>query len=348
MNEKELNPVEDPRTQSSAPEIVTNQYGHSKDPAVVIDEADRTVLLTPDETVVFEKQPAIDIVPKNRPRSIYAGMWGRNEIATVTLGIFSLLVVAIIYFFLVVPSNQQLARDRSEEETLQFDQVTANTRFGDITSTETQVAKLISSEENFEANYLPPMSSGRNALYQRLNGLIAAYGLVNTAGPDYTPLDASDRSAQNEQQQQEERGRERFRSLFPGVYVSMTVEGSYQNLRRFIKELESGRDFVVVSAVQLAPSDNSSNRTVEQTNVQQPVQQPAVANFPANPTVGPRNFPGNPTTGQRMNVQPNPNQVDNLQRPADRGKTHGEVVSLHLEMAAYFRRANFVPTVDQK
>jgi hypothetical protein len=30
-----------------------------------------------------------------------------------------------------------------------------------------------------------------------------------------------------------------------------------------------------------------------------------------------------------------------------KGKTHGEIVSLHLEMAAYFRRSNFEPTVSQ-
>jgi Tfp pilus assembly protein PilO len=333
MNEKEPNPMQDPRTQSTDPQIVTNEYGQTRDAAVVVEEANRTVLLTPDETVVFVKEPAINIVPKNRPRNVYAGIWGRNEIATVTLGIFSLLVVAIVYFFLVVPPNQQLARDRSEAETLQFDQLTANSRFGDITSTETQVAKLISSEENFEANFLPPMSSGRNALYQRLNGLIAAYGLVNTSGPDYSPLDANEHTVQGEQQQQD-RGRDRFRSLFPGIYVSMTVEGSYQNLRRFVKELESGRDFVVVSSVQLEPSDNSSNKTAEETNAQQPVQQPPVTNFPGNPNVNPR-----------MYIQPNPS--NNLRPQADRGKTHGEVVSLHLEMAAYFRRPNFVPTVAE-
>ena len=116
MDEKELNPAEDPRTEHETAEISVNEYGRTKDSAVVVDEADRTVLLTPDETVVFEKEPAIDIVPKNRPRYVYGGMWGRNEIATVTLGIFALLVVAIIYLFLVVPSNREVARHRSEAE----------------------------------------------------------------------------------------------------------------------------------------------------------------------------------------------------------------------------------------
>ena len=37
------------------PEIIVNNYGETKDSAVVIDEADRTVLLTETETIVIEK-----------------------------------------------------------------------------------------------------------------------------------------------------------------------------------------------------------------------------------------------------------------------------------------------------
>ena len=65
------------------PEIVVNEYGATKDSTVVIEEETRTVLLTDNETIVIEKEPIIDLVPKNRPRKIYAGMWGQTEIATV-------------------------------------------------------------------------------------------------------------------------------------------------------------------------------------------------------------------------------------------------------------------------
>jgi hypothetical protein len=37
----------------------------------------------------------------------------------------------------------------------------------------------------------------------------------------------------------------------------MTLEGSYQNLRRFIREIETSNQFVVVSAVELEPSENN-------------------------------------------------------------------------------------------
>ena len=324
MTDKELGNVRDPREQATAPEISVNQYGNTKDPAVVVDEGARTVLLTPDQTIIMEKEPAIDIVPKNRPRSVYAGMWGRNEIASVAIGVMTLLAVAIVYFFLVVPSNNEIARHRSEVDTLTVEQQNANNNFGTSKDTQTKVADVVSSEENFEATYLPAEATGRNALYQRLNGLIDAYGLTNTSGPDYSALETIDQEKAS--QSEEEKGRERFRSIFPGMYVTMTVEGNYQNLRRFIRELEAGKEFVVISAVQLEPSegqhpnsDNSSAPVQQQTQPQQ---------MPVQPGFGGRIQTGPPVSQGPVYVAP-------------KGKTHGGVVSLHLEMAAYFRRPNF-------
>ena len=307
MNEKVPNPLEQaPSNSEPSPEIVVNEYGSTVDPAVV-----------------FEKEPSIDIVPKNRPRRIYAGMWGRNEIVTVALGIFALLITILIYFFLVVPSNRELARHQTEAESLKRDRDVAEKRYGNITNTETQVTKLLSSEEDFELNHLPPVATGRNALYQRLNGLIDAYGLVNTSGPDYAPLETVDQG--NNNQSDDERGRARFRSLFPGIYVTMTIEGTYQNLRRFIKEIETGQEFVVVSAVELMPSENQRQAAQpnqpQETNTRVPMQ----PNQPMGP-VGP--------------VQ------TQIQTQTQKGRTRGELVSLRLEMAAYFRRPNFVPTAQ--
>ena len=173
----------------------------------------------------------------------------------------------------------------------------------------------MTSVDDFQTRFLPATTNGQTALYQRLNGLIRGYGLVNTSGPDYAPLEIADQNA--EQATDEERGRAKFRSLFPGVYVTVTLEGSYQNLRRFIREVESGREFIVVSAVELAPSDTDGQK---QQNNQ---TTPAIAG-------------GMPGFNQPV-VQPA------TQLPRPKGKMHGEVVSLQIEMAAYFRRPDFAP-----
>ena len=184
---------------------------------------------------------------------------------------------------------------------------------------------------------LPLPANGQSALYQRLNGLILAYGLVNTTGPDYAPLETADQTAG--QQTDEEKGRAKFRSLYPGVYVSTTLEGSYQNLRRFIREIETGREFIVVSAVELAPTE--TERQKDQTNPNP--NPPPNTTVPVKPAFGGANTkvftPGfNPPTGFN---QPQA-------QPKVAGKMHGETVSLHIELAAYFRRPGFVPVPAQQ
>lgn len=281
-----------------------------------------------DPIVVVET--ALPAIPPNRPRKVYGGMWGPLEIAAVSAAALVLVTAIMVYFFWVLPSDRELARNISEADRLEAELASAKTKYGEITSTEIQVAKIVSSVDDFESRFLPLPANGQTALYQRLNGLISAYGLVNTTGPDYAPLETADQGPQ--QQSDEEKGRAKYRSLYPGVYVSTTLEGSYQNLRRFIREIETGREFIIVSAVELAPSDTERTRETPAPNVVQ-----------INPTVE------NPAAGKgfppAMN-QPFVQSQSQVIRP--RGKTHGETVSLHIEMAAYFRRPNFSSaTVEQ-
>ena len=323
MNEKPLDQTNVPEENET--EILTNEYGETRDSAVVVDEADRTVLLTDTETIVIDKEPRIDVVPTNRPRKVYTGMWGQPELITAGLAMLAFLTVVLLYIFLVLPANRELERNKAERDRLESELFSAREKYGKITDTMTHVEQLMTSVDAFESNYLPIAATGRTSLYQRINGLIAGHGLVNSSGPDYAPLETLDMTKGVETD--EERGRAKYRSLFPGVYVTMTVEGPYHNIRRFIREVETGGDFVVVSAVELEPSDaeGKPDQQNTQSQVGQPVANPNSPNFPPGFSAG---------------VQTSP--------PArQRGKMHGELVSLRLEMAAYFRRPNVVPQVQQ-
>jgi len=308
-----------PNAEREEPEMVVNRH----DGAVAVEEADRTVFLTNNETIVVEKPAEYDIAPANRPRKVYGGMWGPTEIGVVGAASLAVVAALVTYFFFTLPAKNEVERNRATRDRLEAELISARTKYGDITNTETQVAKLVSSVTDFESNYLPVASNGRTALYQKLNGLIAGYGLVNTSGPDYAPLEIADQGEAS--QSDEERGRSRYRSLFPGAYVTMTLEGPYANLRRFIREVETGNDFVIISAIELEPSDSQPTaNSGDQTVTQQP--QP----FPGDPSFPP-GFGGVQTAP--MGRQSNPNSV---RRPT--GKTLGQVVSLRMEMAAYFRR----------
>jgi hypothetical protein len=343
MEDNNLKPEEND-AEETKPTIHVNEYGETKDSAVVVEESDRTVLLTEDETIIIPKGPVIDLPPKNRERKVYAGMWGTTELVTVGVSMLAILTTILLFVLLVLPAQRELENNRTRRDELDKQLTTARSRYGNITTTEERVAQLITSVDEFETNFLSAETNGRTALYQQINGLIAAYGLVNTSGPDYAPLEIADPN-RNNQQSEAEKGRSKFISIYPGQYISMTLDGSYQSLRRFIREIETSRNqFVIISAIELEPSENKEEQN-------DPTKPPpaAVINQPAgvNPT-GQVPFSGGirPNTynrGGTQQFQPQPQVQPQTASKVDRGKTRGETVTLRLELAAYFRRPNFQP-----
>lgn len=316
MENKDLQNLEDENEEFET-QILRNDDANPNDSAVVIEEEDRTVLLTEDETLIIEKEDSYDLAPKNRPRKVYAGMWGVPEIVTVSLALLAVLTVVLIYLFFVLPTKTELEQNRAKRDQLEKEFKEADRKFGNIQTTETQVAKLVTSVSDFESRFLKDESIGKSAIYQRINGLINAYSLTNTTGPDYVPLEITEDERRQGTDSEKQRGREKYQSLFPGVYITMTVEGSYINLRRFIREVESSQEFIVISSIELEPAE--SNEADEKNN---PVTITQVND-----------------AGQKVQVA--------KKSPAS-GKTRGKVVSLRLEMAAYYQRpANQRTITDQ-
>ncbi|HXF42306.1 MAG TPA: GspMb/PilO family protein [Pyrinomonadaceae bacterium] len=303
------------------PEIVVNSEGG----AVAIEEEKRMVFLTENETIIVEKSPEISV--PTRPHRVYKGPWGRQELFIIA-GCSLLVANALITFLgLTLPARQALDRSRQTSQRLESELKAARERYGDIQNSRQQADVLLSSVNDFESRYLPPSATGSAAFYQRLNYLIATYGLVNTNGPDYAPLDGTDNSSN--ENTASGRGRDKLRSLFPGIYVSLTVEGPYQNLRRFIRDLETGSDFLVISSVEMSPSETQ----------QKPKQTSGQADQAANP------IPMQPWQGYNPQMQPgasNQSQGQNEEKNAPRGRTYGTNLSLRLEMAVYFRRPGSV------
>ncbi|HEX8734712.1 MAG TPA: GspMb/PilO family protein [Pyrinomonadaceae bacterium] len=330
-----LDPKDQP--QQTQPEIIRDDFT-TKDSTVVVDEKDRTVLLTEDETIIIQKQPTFDIAPKSRPRKVNLGMFGTTEYIVVALGLLSILAAMLFYMFVVTPAQARLNSRKADRDKMEKDLATSKDRFENFTTTEEHVAKLVQSVDDFESRFLPVSGNGRTALYQRLNTLIAGYGLINTTGPDYAPLEIN----QRENQTENERGRGKYQSLFPGVYVTMTVEGSYQNLRRFLRDIETSQQFIIVSTVELEPAENQDRQT-DATTVAQNTQPTVTSpNQPyARPNINPNGVNPNSAVNPMMR---NSGQVtttttqQTTRPPAPRGRTMGETVSLHIELAAYFKR----------
>src|SRR6185503_14682149 len=91
---RSMNPLDKKNpADSQEPEILTN-LDQGLDPTVVVTEPDRSVVLREEETLVIERPQKVEIIPGNRPRRVYSGMWGPMELGA--LGVSLLTFVGLI------------------------------------------------------------------------------------------------------------------------------------------------------------------------------------------------------------------------------------------------------------
>lgn len=176
------------------------------------------------------------------------GILGPAELIGLAGSGFVLVLVIVSYLYFLVPARSrrdslQLERSRLQSQLLNSKDVVQKGQ-----STDATVKKITESLGVFENNHLAGASPGRMSLYDSLNQLIRKNGLRNTSGPTYTPLDpkglkpgASGSRAANT----------KWQSIYPGLAISVTVEGQYQNLRRFIRDIEANKQFVIINSVEL-------------------------------------------------------------------------------------------------
>src|SRR6185369_11642735 len=105
------------------------------------------------------------------------------------------------------------------------------------------------------------VDQGRLDLYDELNQLILKNGVRNTSGPTYTTLDPAGTKSTS--------GKTvvtKWQSFYPGIAVMVTVEGEYQNVRHFIRDVERSKQFVVINEVELqrASQNNSAPASTEE------------------------------------------------------------------------------------
>ena len=214
-----------------------------------------------------------------------------------------LLFAAIFsYLFLLVPQRSRLQALNSEGEELKRMLKATEGVIGERKDTQARVSDILTSLDRFEIDHLGLASSGTKTVYEELNRLIIKNKLRISGGINYTQLEETAPGADAAQARRrtgQETATRVVQSVFPGIGVSLTVEGTYANLRHFIRDIEADRQFVVVNTVELEGVTDSNAPTITA------------------PLVGPESVEAQPSAGP----------------------SRGALVSLHLDMAAYFRRA---------
>ncbi len=189
-------------------------------------------------------------------RSREQRMLGPAEMIALAGSALILLLVVVSYLYFLVPANSRLSTRQAERALLQTQLRSSQDIVRQGQSTEATVQKITESLDAFENKQLVNANRGRMSLYDSLNLLIRNNGLRNTSGPTYAPLEpaASKTGAAGTRN-----ANTKWQSIYPGIAISLTVEGQYPNLRRFVQELEMNKQFVIINSVELERSTETNS-----------------------------------------------------------------------------------------
>jgi len=176
------------------------------------------------------------------------GVLGPAELIGLAGGVFMLVLVIVGYLYFLLPARSRLNTLQSERSQLQSRLRDSQDVVRQGLSTDATVQNITQSLDSFESNRLVGANAGRMSLYDALNQLIRKNGLRNTSGPTYTPLDPTGLKAGAGGSRSVNT---KWQSIYPGIAISLTVEGQYQNLRRFVRDIETNKQFVIINSVEL-------------------------------------------------------------------------------------------------
>lgn len=166
-------------------------------------------------------------------------------------GLIAVLTI-FAYFYFYLPAQSRLTAAQLERERLQAVLRSSEKGLETNKTVSERVNEIAASMNDFEANYLSASATGRMSLYTTLNDLIKSNGLRNTAGPSYSPLETIGTKSQvNATATAEKQSHAKWQTIYPGIEVSITVEGPYQRVRHFVHDIETSRQFLIINEVEL-------------------------------------------------------------------------------------------------
>jgi hypothetical protein len=247
------------------------------------------------------------------------GPLGVPEIIALAAAALLLVTAIASYLLLLRPQRTRLQAMNEERALLQKQLQDMESTVGKNQDAQASARTILDSLVGFETEHLGDGGQGSTRVIEELNRLIRKNGLRISGGLAFTQLQETAPGEALRRQQRGGTGEQSaarvVESVFPGIAVTLTVEGTYPRLRQFIRDVEADRQsFIVVNTVELEGIADSGS--------------PSAA---AAPVV---------STGEEIpGAAPRPT--------AAASGVRGTLVSLRLEMAAYFRRANVIAPDEQ-
>lgn len=195
-----------------------------------------------------------DQLSRSRPQALLR--W--QEIIGLSAAALMLLAVGFAYFSYLVPARERRSALQVERDDLQrrLREVEAGAKRN--SDAEAAVVEIRDSLRSFEGERLSVQrGAGRTAMIQELNDLMASNNLRQVSSISFTALNAYDAAGKSVRVQQ---GKDS--EVYPGLGITLSVEGAYQNLRRFVRDVEASKQFITIRSVQLEGADDRATQRV--------------------------------------------------------------------------------------
>ena len=190
------------------------------------------------------------------------GMIGPAEAAALAGSIFIVFLVIVAYLYFLAPARSRLANLQLERSRLHTQLRNSQEVVQKGQTVQTAVTDIAESLDSFENNQLLDASRGRMGLYDNLNSVIRKNGVRNISGPTYAPLEPTGTKTATGGARA---ANTKWQSVYPGIAISVTLEGPYPNLRRFIREIEANKQFVIINSIELERSTETGGASIEGT-----------------------------------------------------------------------------------
>lgn len=184
-----------------------------------------------------------------------ASFLGLPELVALVAAFALLALAAGAYFLLLVPERSRVAQLEDERQKLQAQIRSAGESRAQSNSVGETVSRILDSLARFESDSLGVRDAGaQQALVEELNEKTRRN---NLARPQFSFIYQDDtQTGASQAAQQRAVGNlsgsaRRRQTVFPATDISLTIEGNYANLRRFIRDVETSRRFIVINGVQL-------------------------------------------------------------------------------------------------
>lgn len=181
-------------------------------------------------------------------------MFGVAEVAALAGSCLVLLLVLLSNLYFLVPARSNVSSLNEEKTRVQSNLRTLQGVAVKDQNTQQQVDRVAASLSEFETGHLLRRAEGQFDFYKELNEIIIKNNLRNTSGPSYAPLDPLGET-------KTVGGKSittKWQSFYPGIAVMVTVEGQYQDIRRFVRDIERSKQFVVINQVELQRANENN------------------------------------------------------------------------------------------